>query len=401
MESQRDLKQRILTTPWCSSWVGRARNGDRYDLDAGRRASAWAHWAVESLCEMTGADGRVYPAMVLDGKFDNRAAGVNALMRPHLEVPKRVLDASDSTFPDRLSQLGNATAFPWWRIDEAVAVRRALFNTPGGDVASLCAALNARRVALDDALGKLSRQTESRWATVEEKLLGEPDELRAAACGDFSVDEVAEYFPAARDYNLSVRFDTKLAESAKEHVARRIGVWQLHGTDPTGVRFALGVVTPRLTLGSQFRDAHFAIAKESPAAMLVRGLVMRRLLERILGEESTEQVAERGPESRTYLRSVLAQVGQKMPEASVRSAVQFLQTYQDADEAWVVLEEWAARSETILTVREEQFREAHRRAHRAMRRAEDPDREDVNVVLPLGWDSKSRVVRVTFSKRQS
>ena len=34
----------------------------------------------------------------------------------------------------------------------------------------------------------------------------------------------------------------------------------------------------------------------------------------------------------------------------------------------------------------------------ALRRAEDPDRDDINVLLPIAWDSRSRVVRVTFSR---
>jgi hypothetical protein len=36
-----------------------------------------------------------------------------------------------------------------------------------------------------------------------------------------------------------------------------------------------------------------------------------------------------------------------------------------------------------------------------MRRAEEPERDDINVLLPLAWDEKSRVVRVTFSRREN
>jgi hypothetical protein len=49
-------------------------------------------------------------------------------------------------------------------------------------------------------------------------------------------------------------------------------------------------------------------------------------------------------------------------------------------------------------VAKEGFLAAHRNALRFMRRAETPERDDVNVLLPLAWDDRSRVVRVTFSR---
>jgi hypothetical protein len=36
-----------------------------------------------------------------------------------------------------------------------------------------------------------------------------------------------------------------------------------------------------------------------------------------------------------------------------------------------------------------------------VKRAEEPDRDDINVLLPLAWDAQSRVVRVTFSRRET
>lgn len=401
MDTTREHRQKMLQTPWVSSWFGRARPGDRYDTDGDRRAAAWAHWAVGALSEMTGAQERSYPALVLEGKFHANGQSASALVRPHLEIPSRVLSAPDSMFPDRVAQMGNALAFPYWIVPEVTAVRRALFNVPGGDISGVVGALNARRGALDAAVATLAAQAAPAWDMVEELLVGDPDALEAITCGDISTDEVASFLPVARDHDLSIRFDAKLIETSRGPVSRRLGVWQLHGSDSTGMRFALGVVTPRLTANSQFHDTHFAIAKESPAALLVRGLLLRRLLERVIGQGSSTSVAETAGTPTTYLRSSLAQVGQKLPEASVRGAVQFLQAYPDPDSAWQVLEEWAGRTGTLLTVREEQFREAHRRALRFVRRAEEPERDDVNVILPLGWDEKSRVVRVVFSKRSA
>jgi hypothetical protein len=100
---------------------------------------------------------------------------------------------------------------------------------------------------------------------------------------------------------------------------------------------------------------------------------------------------------RARLRTVVAQPGKKLPEASMAAAVHFLQTYPVAEEAWELLERAAAKSSVLLTITRDGFIAAHKNALRYLRRAEEVERDDVNVVLPLGWDDKSRVVRYTFS----
>lgn len=398
VQDERVFRQQLLTTAWCSSWFGRCRPGDRFDPDPQRRAAAWGQWALAATTELTGSQERSYPAIVLEGRFHD-PKGSGPLVRPHLEIPARVLNEADGSFPDRVSQMGNALAFPWWLVPEVTAARRALFNTPGGAVDGVVDALNSRRGALSAAVHELAQQAAPLWATVEELLVSDPDAMSSAAASDFGGEEVAEFLPVAREFSLTVRYDEKLRDSSGQWASRRLGVWQLHGVDANGVRFALGVLTPRLTANSQFNDRHFALERESPAALLIRGLVLRRLLDRHLGGSSVAVNDLPDGSNGTHLRAVVAQVGQKLPEASVRCAVQFLQTYPDPDRAWEVLSAWANRSNTLLTVREEGFREAHRRATRFIRRAEDPERDDVNVLLPLGWDDKSRVVRVTFTKR--
>ena len=80
------------------------------------------------------------------------------------------------------------------------------------------------------------------------------------------------------------------------------------------------------------------------------------------------------------------------------SAVHFIQHYPEVADAWEALTILATRQGTILTVTKEGFASSYANAQRFLRRAEDPEREDLNVILPLGWDEKSRVVRFTFSR---
>ena len=400
----RALAAQLLPSAFVSSFVGRARKGlSLTSPDHAERASAWAEWAIRSLSTMSGMTDRTYVALVLDGRFYD-PKGTGPAVRPHLEIPARRMTKADPEFPDRLALAGNGLAFPWWVVSEVIAVRRSIFNTPDTAIESVVDLLGAHQVVLREALEALMVRVAPQWSIIEAMLASSAAELSADASGDFSAAEVAEYFPAGRAFHLAVSYDAKLRESNRLWSARRVGVWQLAGITPLGERFSLGVVTPRLTANSLFRDALFSPAAESPAALLVRGLLLRRLAAHWLANSGTWQVGdpepqpEPGPKSR--LRTVVAQPGQKLPEASLAAAVNFLQTHPDADEAFAVLETFALRTGTLLTVTHDGFCAGHRNALRFLRRAEDPEREDINVVLPLGWDEKSRVVRITFSLPQ-
>ncbi len=400
MENPRETQKRLLVTPFVSSWIGRARNGDRLDPDPGRRAAAWGHWAISNLVEMTGAADRTYAALLLEGKFHD-PRGQGPLVRPHLEV-QRLLEQSDPEFPERLAQAGNGLMFPWWVVAEVTALKRALCTGPRGEIKDFADLMNSRRVALVEAVTTLSRQASPQWGLIEELLISSPDGLSGEAAGDFSPAEVSSFLPAAAEFDISVTYDAKLRDTSRQWASRRVGVWQIQGTNHDGERFSLGVVTPRLTASSQFQDQMFVAEREAPSALLVRGLILRRLIERHMGLSATK-VGDVPTDTKVpgaHLRAIVAQVGAKLPEAGIDAAVGFVRAYPDCDAAWRVLFEWSERTKSLLTVREEGFREAHRRIQRFMRRAEEPDRDDINVLLPLAWDEKSRVVRVTFSRRE-
>lgn len=396
---QRDLQARMLVTPFVASFIGHARPGDLYSPDPKTRSQAWAHWAVDSMAEMTGLRDRSYVALVLSGRFYD-PKGQGPVIRPHLEIPSRTLGRDGSDFPARLAQMGNGLGFAWWMYPEVTAVKRALFNTSSGSIEGFVDLVDGRRRVLQEALVSLTRAAAKEWAAAERLLIAAPDELAEDVAGDFAFDEVVEYFPAGADLGLEVVYDSKLRSVSRQGASRRVGVWQVHGTDSTGRRFSVGVVTPRLTANSLFKDNHFAPETESPAALLVRGLILRRLVSRHLGSSGTHQVSDPAPaEPRNgpRLRAVASQIGAKIPQASMEAALHFLQTYPDPDRAWAVLDEWAQRTGCLLTVTAEGFKASHANALRFLRRAEDPERDDIDVVLPLGW-LNSKVVRVTFSR---
>lgn len=393
----RDAQGRLLPTPFVSSFVGRARDGDVHDSDPVRRSAAWARWAVARLGEFRGLSDREYAALRLPGRFHD-PLGTGPSVPPHLEIPARVLERADAEFPDRLSVCGNALEFPWWLVSEVTAVRRAIFNVPRGSVMPLVETLYGSRGGLAGALGELTASAREAWSVVEGLLVTDPAGLVSLATADIETDELVEHFPSASEFGLRVLFDGQLRESNGMWVARRLGVWQLRG-EVDGRSFGLGVVTPRLTPNSLFADPLFEPAREAAGAALVRGVLMRRFA-KLLESPVPDAVAAdavSGPVAGVHLRAVPARVGAKLPEASVESAVLFLQSYPDVREAWAALERWALTG-YLLTVSEAAFSVAHGNALRLLRRAETPVRDDINVLLPLAWDAQSRVVRVTFAR---
>lgn len=391
------MRTRVLPTPLFSSFIGQARPGALDDRDPTKRAGAWAQWAVANVTEVVGAANRSYYALQLPGRFyDPKGTGPHIL--PHLEIPERAMATADVDFPNRLSHMGNGLLFPWWVSSEVTAARRALFNTSHGSPDQAFRLLDAHRASICQAVDTLNTFASARWDTVQRLLASSGDGLRDDATGDFSVDEVGAFFPYGQSLHLSVSYDVRLREKNGAWASRRVGVWQIHGLEPDGERFSYGVLTPRLTANSLFSDSLFTSTFEATSALLVRGLVLKRICEQHLGGGTLTvgpaTVAAAAPSS--FLRAVPARVGAKLPEASVAAAIHFLQTYPGADDAFDALETWARRSNAVLTVYRDGYRAAHQRAQRFLRRAEELERDDVDIILPLAWDDKDRVVRLTF-----
>jgi hypothetical protein len=397
-QARRDL----IRTPLISALVARSRKlADPRDPDPERRVAGWAAWAVNALFYAANGE-RSYPALQLPGSFyDPRGTGPR--VRPHLEIPRRLLHKGSFELADRLAQMGNGLLFPYWLYDEVTAVRRCLFGGDAGPVGEVCALLDGRRAGLVQAVARLSRIAAPRWAdTIVPMLMSADDGLAGDATGDFDTASISPFFAGADDFDLRVVYDAKLRERNGTWASRRVGVWRVTGRTPGGDDFSFGVVTPRLTVNSLFRDPLFDPRTEASAALLVRGLVLSRFVAGHLGRAEVtvagEPVPAPAPVGRLLCR--VAQPGQKVPQASVAAATNFVTLFPDTDSAWRLLSHWAGDA-VLLTVTPEAFRHAHRRIARHVARAEQPDRDDIDSLLPLAWDTRDgrgQLVRVTFTR---
>jgi hypothetical protein len=393
----------VLPTPLFSSIVGRARTGNLFDDDFTVRSDAWAAWAIRSVAMMSGRDDRAYVALVLDGHFYD-PNGTGPGVKPHLELGTWVLNKRHLELADRLALMGNGLCFPSWLTIEVTALRRALVNVAAGSVVELRDVLVANSAPLRASLISLNTAVKEHWDVIEALALECDEGLADSVAAGFATSEVEEYFPAAKGLELSVTYDAKLAERSEAKVSRRVGVWQVAGRSSDGARFSLGVVSPRLTASSTLRDPLFDPASEGLAAVLVRGLLLTRFARRFLGAEGLGPVAEvKGPADRPkpFLRTMAGRPKQKLAEASLKAAVHFLQTFPESEDAWDAVSGHAEKGGILLTVTKDGYLRAHRNALRYLRRAEDPERDDINVVLPVGWTKQgNKSVRFTFSLPQ-
>lgn len=398
----RSRRQSAMATPFVASWLGQASPGELTDRDLASRSKAWAHWAAESIVGVSGT--REYVALALPGRFYDPQARNVPSARPHLEIPSSTLSAPAPEFPTRLALMGNGLQFEWWLYSEVVATKRALFTHAAGSVTSVAEMLSARTEGLLTGLDLFRKATAPAWDVVEEALVTSVDGLSKLVTTPFDTAEIDSYCHGAAALGLRIVYEEKLAARNKAWAARRMGVWVVSGRSPEG-SFAFGVVTPRLTRKSTFSDPLFAPSTESPAALLVRALVLRRLAREVLsvapevlayrvGQPASLPTISQPAAPKPFLRGVPAHKDGKTPEASVAAAVAFIQS-RTVDEAWEMLSSWAG-TDHLLVVSEETFRTAYRRAATAVRRAETPDRTDINSVLPLAWDPSGRVLRVTF-----
>ena len=381
----------VLVSPWTASWLARARPGDLYDPSFARRTGAWAQWAAERLEVVSGLSERRYPALVLPGVFFQSSPA--SRVRPHIEIPRRVLDGADPGFPTRLAAAGNGLLFPSWLPEEVIAIKRALFGGGASDPSDIVALLAAARGPLTSRLSSLSATLARQWSTIEAALVSDPGPVSAKITAGFTGDEVSSVLPSLAGYTTRITFDTRLAEAAGPRAARRVGVWVLSASDGTD-ETRTAAVTPRLTRSSLFTDPLFLPPTEAPAALLVRVLLLSRLLELPHTSVGLPAAPARG------FRLMPAAAGKALPEASEEAAAVFVQTFDNAAAAWTALTTWAASrpERLVLTVSQAGFEASYATVARAVRRAVPPSRDDINVILPVGWSGGKRVVRVTFSR---
>ena len=387
-----------IASPFIRSWASQCAPEDLIDPDWQRRSKAWAQWAMEHVDMMSGFAGRTYVSLTLNGSFYTNSPEP-VTISPHLEIPAHVMNTSAAWFPQTLAAAGNGLLFSTWLPDEVVAIKRSVFGAPFTDPSVITEPLVRSRAGLVSTVTTLTKALGSQWSQVEAQLVSDPGAITERVVTGFTEAEIVRLVPGLADRDVRITFDEKLAAKAGARAARRVGVWRIHADDGFGPT-ALPAVTGRLTRSSMFTDRLFRPEADGVGALLVRALLLSRL-----SNVATGAVKEDVAAAPIGLRIVPARPGERMPEASLAAASAFVQAFPNSDMAWEAVDRWmqerSRETDIVLTTTREGFTHAHRSVSRSVRRAEDPARDDVNVLLPLAWESGSRVVRLTYRQARA
>jgi hypothetical protein len=376
-----EQRAELLITPFVSSWAHLARPGDRGAADPKAATAAWSAWLLSALVQVS-TSRRSYTAVGLDGRvYASGRLGLQA----HLEIPHAVWQRPDPLFPARLAAAGAALRFPSLLFDEVVAIRRTVLATPTSP--ELLDGLAGGRERLREGVAQLTGQLVPVLDRLD--LVGDPQTVTAAISSPADGEELAAILPEAAGWRLSI--DPQLVERSGPLLARRLLVWTV--SDATG---SLPALTPRLTRSSTVLDPLFAPERETPAACLARLVLLSRVA-RLLGLDPSGVVPP-PPQVPGFLRAVPAKAGQETPSASLSAAAAFVTQHPDAADAFARLGA-LAEGRYVLLVGAERYALAHRRLAAALARAEDPERVDVDVVLPLLASSSGALARATFARR--
>ncbi len=389
----------LLQTPFVSSWVGKAVRGDLHSSDLESRSRAWAYWAVTNIETFTGANGREYQGIKLPGEF-YKAPNFGT---PHLEIPSWLLNKVDSEFPLRLAALGNGLNFGWWLPAEATATKRAMLLS--GPVSAPLYKLEATRDALVTTVEDQTAYLKSNWSKVEDYLAKEQVKLSRLLATGFSSEDIIAFHPdmkvtlGLKTTQMSARMDEKLAGTAGTRLARRVGLWTVSLGD-----VSWGCLTPRLTKSSQCGDRLYLPTGESTTSLLVRGLILKALLDNA-GLGGAHEVPHTWVSStKGSLRAMPARNGEALPKASDTAVVAFVNAYPRANDAWQAIQKWCAsrpESACLVIPTKETFLKSHRRVREAAWRSQRPDPVCTEVVMPLVWSTDNStgersILRLTF-----
>lgn len=384
-----------LTSPFVVSWIGQARDLDRRCQDPKQRAGAWAQWALTALDVTSHSSSREYFALRLPGTFYDPRGKLRHTF-PHLEIPGSVARSADPSFPARLASAGNGVSFPSWLLPEVLALKRSLFAGAGSDCSQVVDVFGSAAASLMVSFRSARSALADVWPAVESALVEDPGSLVDPVTSGFSSEQVAAVFPALAQFDTVVTFDAKLAQVSGQWAPRRVGVFSVSGACD-GAAFSLPVIGGRLTRSSVFSDPLFDPRTESLQVLLVRTLLFSRLAGVVPAPVACDPVPVRAG-----FKVVPVRADQRMPQASLAAAVKFVQVFPQSSAAWEALTRWAGgRALTHgaaleLTVTRDGFTAAHRAVSGAVARLADPRRDDVNVLLPLAWETGARVVRVTY-----
>lgn len=382
----------ILHNRFVGSWLPYAHDGNRFTTNRQEREAAWASWAVDNLVWVE-SKKRDYPALRLpEARFYEET---NPSNKPYKTTPPHVELTTPNTpnplFGAQLAMAGNGLAFPWWMYSEVTALKRVLNFTPHTDTWNTVSELLwNNRTGLVAALNTVRNFAEPLWDEIVECMSTDPEKLTNTVCSPFTPTQVTAALPD--NPGLSVNYEKRLFDRNKKWSARRVGIWQINTPDQ---KLKIGVVVPRLTQTSTFLDPLFDPATESPAALLVRVLILQRVCRTHFDWNPPTPRKNRvtKPGRKPHFAGLPSKPGGKPTEASQETVQKMLTDHTTPPQLWDMLETWTQNRGYVLGVKKETWLKT---AYQ-IRAGAPPTRRTANTLLPVVWDpARKRSLRVIY-----
>lgn len=384
-------KKTVLSLPVGQSLINIAKPGEPglYSKD---RVAIWANFLVDNVHEYKGFGERDYTACKLPGDFYSKDKNANTV-KPHIELNRSLLLIENPFLAHVFSQAGNTLLSPLWLVPEVKAIKRVLHVKESLSLLKIVEIIGERRANLIKFYTDNVLILKNNFTSVQDLLYSDLTSTSKSIYGDIPSGELLAFIPLSPAISLNIKFDKKLKEAFPGKYLMRVGVWNLECVIG-GIGLKTGVVTPRITYNSIFKDPLYKIDNESDLALLVRCVLLSRLL-KLAGLGSKVSISKDFHKNTGFfLKAIPLKQGQKNPEPSYNSLLNFINNNHDATSAWAELTQFFGdRLQTAVTFKD--FNIAFNNASDSVKKFEDVSIENRNIILPVVW-SQNGLMRVTY-----
>lgn len=376
-----NLNKDLYKTPYYLNLARSSVEGPVEVPEFKNRVQSWSYWATSNLASVNGKN-RNYVAIMLPGCYyqNNQYVTVN----PHIELKDATLNRNlDSDIV--LSVIGNSLLNKYWLYSEIKALRKSINGITKND-RTLIDTLESNRIEIVKNLAEYKDLVELYWDDFTAEIATNPAELTKDILYD--IEDLTTDFPKLSGMNYIIKLNSVLEEMDKEYSIRRIGVWDIiHNENQV-----LTCLTPRLTKNSQF----FSKAEtESILSIYIDLILLKRIYKRynIFGSNVDRSLIT----TKGYIIKLATKFGAKIPEASVKAGVNFVQK-NSLDQAWQLIQNAITDGEYILLEKDE-FYNSYSNITNKIKKLEEISQEEVNRILPLVMTRDHKLYRLTYGEK--
>lgn len=376
-----NLNKELFKTPYYLNLARSSVEGPVEVPEFKNRVQSWSFWATSNLISVNGKN-RKYVAIMLPGCYyqNNQYVTVN----PHIELKDTTLNRNlDSDIV--ISAIGNSLLNKYWLYSEIKALRKSINGITKND-RTLIDTLETNRIEIVKNLAEYKVLVELYWDDFTAEIATNPAELTKDILYD--IEDLPTDFPKLSGMNYIIKLNSVLEEMDKEYSIRRIGVWDIiHNENQV-----LTCLTPRLTKNSQF----FSKAEtESILSIYIDLILLKRIYKRynIFGSNVDRSLIT----TKGYIIKLATKFGAKIPEASVKAGVNFVQK-NSLDQAWQLIQNAITDGEYILLEKDE-FYNSYSNITNKIKKLEEISQEEINRILPLVMTRDHKLYRLTYGEK--